>query len=186
MSVAAAVMGAGALTSAIGARQQAQAQQQSLNYQSAVASNNAQISADQASLAMTNGQTATQAQDLKAGQIFGAQRAQLAASGVDLGQGSANDILTTTQFMANRDHATSIDNAMRQAWGYNVQAADQRANAAALTSMSSSINPNFNALTSLLGSAGGAARMWYGGQGASGGNPSTSFGTTIGNSLTAG
>jgi len=168
MGMAAGIMGAGAVVSALGARQQAQAQQASLNYQSQVAQNNAQISQDQAAVAMQSGTTNIQGQDIRAANLIGAQRAQLGASGVDLGSGSANDLITSTRFMANRDHATAVDNAMRQAWGYQVQSADQASNAAALGAMSSSISPNFNAFTSLLGSATGAARMFYGSSLASG------------------
>jgi hypothetical protein len=112
---------AGAIMSAGSAYQQAQGQRSSLQYQASVARANAVFAGDQASDAIRNGQTVEGNQDLKTGQMLGMQRAHLAAGGVDLGEGSANDILATTKFMGERDALQIHDNAMMQAWGYRTQ-----------------------------------------------------------------
>jgi hypothetical protein len=153
-----AIMGAGA--KAYGAYNASSAQRSSLDYQASVAANNAQLATDKASIAVDNGQAAVQAQDLKTAQTFGMQRANLGANGVDLGQGSANDILTSTKLMGDRDADQLQTNALREAWGYKTQAADDTSNAAALKSMAGSVSPSEAALTSMLGSAGQVSSAW--------------------------
>lgn len=153
-----AVMGAGA--KAYGAYNASSAQRSSLDYQASVAANNAQLATDKASIAVDNGQAAVQAQDLKTAQTFGMQRAALGANGVDLGQGSANDVLASTKLMGERDADQLQTNALREAWGYKTQAADDTSNAAALKSMGRSVDPSEAALTSMLGSAGQVSTAW--------------------------
>jgi hypothetical protein len=182
MGASGAMMAASMATKAYGAYQQSKAQQSSLDYQAAVAANNAQISQDQATVALNNGQTQAQTQDLKTASIFGEQRAQLAANGVDLGSGSANNILTTTQLMGARDHATIVDNAMKAAWGYQVQGADQSANSKALSTMSDNISPGLAVGSSLLGSASQVSSAWNTYAFANG---KPNFGTSVGNLLSS-
>lgn len=153
-----AVMGAGA--KAYGAYNASSAQRSSLDYQASVAANNAQLATDKASIALDNGQVAVQNQGLKTAQTLGMQRANLAANGVDLGQGSANDILASTKLMGERDADQLQTNALREAWGYKTQAADDTSNASALRSMARSVDPSEAALTSMLGSAGQVSNAW--------------------------
>ncbi|RMD00067.1 hypothetical protein EAY64_05575 [Aquitalea palustris] len=154
------MMVAGAATKAYGASQQAAAQQASANYQSQVMANNAIIAQDQATVAENNGQVAAMNHDLQTAQTFGAQRAAFGANGVDMSQGSALNTLATTQFMGQRDSATIMDNAMRQAWGYKTQAADYASNATAEKEIASSISSTAAVGTSLLGSATQANSAW--------------------------
>ena len=153
-SVAGTIMGAG------GAYSQASGQRSALQYEASVARSNAQIAGWQASDAVRNGQIAEENQDLKTGSIMGSQRAALAANGVDLGSGSANDVLTTTQFMGNRDALQIHDNAMMQAWGYRTQQQNYLDNASHLDNMASTINPWMAMGTSLLTGATNVASNW--------------------------
>ena len=153
-------LGLGVVTRGMGAYNKSSADKQSMQYQASVAQNNAILAQDKATIADAVGQQEVQTQDLKTAQTLGMQRANLAANGVDLGQGSANDILTSAKMMGNIDAATIQDNAMRQAWGYQNQAADFRSNANALSKMSLSINPANSALTSLVGSAPQVSDSW--------------------------
>lgn len=107
---------------------------------------NADIATYQASQAEQNGQANVETEDLQVAQVKGQQRAALAANGVDLGVGSATDVLASTDILGDRDKATIMDNALRTAWGYKVQAA-QYANA------NNSIHPGLAAFGSLFGSA---------------------------------
>lgn len=107
---------------------------------------NADIATYQASQAITNGQTNVETSELSTAQVKGQQRAAMGANGVDLGSGSATDVLASTDLLGERDTATIMDNALRTAWGYKVQAA-QYANA------NRSIHPGLAAFSSLLGSA---------------------------------
>lgn len=150
----------GGATKAYGAYNASSAQRSSLDYQASVAANNTQLATDKASVAIDNGQVAVQNQDLKTAQTFGMQRADLAANGVDLGQGSANDILASTKLMGERDADQLQTNALRDAWGYKTQATDDTSNAAALKAMAGSVSPSSAALTSMIGSAGQVSSAW--------------------------
>ena len=154
------VLGLGAVTRSIGSYQTSSAEKQSTAYQASIAANNAILAQDKATSAENVGQQQVQDQDLKTAQTFGMQRANLAANGVDLGEGSATDILASTKMMGNRDAATIQDNAMRQAWGYQTQAADFQSNATALTNISNSIRPGNAALSSLVNSAPMVSNAW--------------------------
>lgn len=147
-----ALMGAG--TKAVGAYNASSAQRSSLDYQASVAANNAILDQDKASLAEQNGVIAVQDQGLKTAQVLSQQKAQLGANGVDMTTGSAKNLLDSTTMMGNKDAAQLQTNAMREAWGYQVQGQEATANAGALKSMSSSVSPLTASLTSILGSAG--------------------------------
>ena len=54
----------------------------------------------------------------EAGALKSAQRASLAANGVDLGVGSAAEVQASTDLMKEADKATLISNALRSAFGY--------------------------------------------------------------------
>ena len=158
---AAVIMGASAGMSMMGAYSNSQAQKSGMKYQAEVAANNATIAQEQASIAIQNGQRSEQTQDLKTDQVYGAQRAAMAANGVDLGEGSANEVLTTTKFMGTRDALTIHDNTLRTAWGYQVQKQNLLDSSAADKAVGDSINPLFSAATSLLGSASSVAATNY-------------------------
>lgn len=151
----------GAAFSLMGAMNQAEAQKQQYAYQAQVAANNAAIAKQQASLAIQNGQTQEQTQQLKTSAVHGAQRAAMAANGIDLGEGSATDMLATTEFLGKRDQLTIRDNAMRQAWGYQVQAQNYTDAGQAMTATGDAINPLMAGATSLLGSATSFAPSWF-------------------------
>lgn len=143
---------AGAIIQAGGAYKQAQGQRSAMEYQASVAQFNSKIAEGQASDAIRAGQTAEENHDLKTGAIMGAQRAALAANGVDLGSGSANDVLTTTKFMGKRDALQIHDNALMQAWGYRTQAANFTSQAGMLNGMAGDIDPLMSAGTTFLAS----------------------------------
>lgn len=147
--------------SAVGAYSQSQAQQDALSHQSQVAANNATIAEQQARLVLEQGATAEQNQRLKTAAIHGEQRAAMAANGIDLGEGTATELLTTTKYMGERDALTIRDNARRTAWGYQVGAQNYMDNSGALKASADSISPGMSAATSLLGSAASVAGSWY-------------------------
>lgn len=160
MGVEALMMGS-AVMSATGAYGQADAQKKAMQYDSQVAANNAILANQQASIAIQNGQTQEGNQRLKTGQAVGAQRAALAANGIDLGEGSAQDILSTTQYIGERDALTVRDNALREAWGYKTQAQNYTDASKAKQATADSISPGFAAATSLLSSATSYAKYNY-------------------------
>lgn len=147
------IMAVAAAVSAYGVAQQAKAQKDTADYQSQVAEGNAKVSAIQSRMAIEDGAKAEQNQRLKNAALFGDQRASMAASGMDLGEGSANEILTSTKFMGERDALTIRDNAARRAWGFEVQGQNQGNNAGFYATAASNINPGMAGATSLLSSA---------------------------------
>lgn len=151
----------GAMLGAFGSYNQAKGQQGALDYEAQVARNNATLADYQAGLTLQNGQVQEENQRLKTAAMFGTQRAGLAANGVDLGSGSANEVLATTSMMGERDALTIRDNAARQAWAYRNQAASYGAEASAAQASADAINPFTSAAGSLLTGAGSVASSWY-------------------------
>ena len=160
--------------SAYSASQQAQAQKQAGNYNAQVARNNATIALQQRSSSLQQGDVAAQQAQLHQAQVLGAQRASLAANGLDLTQGSAQDLLTTTKFLGAADVNTIQSNAARTAWGYSVQNMNDNATANLTQWQADSISPGKVAAmagaTSLLGSASSYATSKAGSSGGSGSN----------------
>jgi len=160
IGVASGIQAAGMGMSAMGAYNQAMTQKATLGYESAVASNNAQIANYQAQTEQAIGAQQENAQQQKTANMMGAQRATMAANGIDLGQGSASDILTSTQFMGERDALTIRDNTARQAWAYNMNAQNYRGEAATDRAMGSAISPGVGAAASLLTGAASLSSNW--------------------------
>lgn len=152
---------AGAISSASAARTQSQNTQAAYDYQSKVASNNAQIAEWQAQDALARGAKAEQQQRLKAAQLKGTQRASMAARGIALDEGSPLNILNDTDFMNELDVNTIKNNTAKEAWGYRNQAASMSSDAAMLASRADAENPNAAMGSSLLSSAGSVASSWY-------------------------
>lgn len=143
----------GALLGAAGGYSAAKGQRSAMNSQAWALDRNAQISDWQASQAVVNGQTNEEGVRLQEGQVFGRQRAALAANGVDLGYGSANDVLASTKVLGENAALQVHDNALREAWGYRTQAQGFRDQAALTRAGAAAIQPWMSAFTSLLGSA---------------------------------
>jgi hypothetical protein len=151
----------GAGMSATGAYTQAKNQQAALQAEAQVAQNNATLAGWQAEDSIARGEVAAGQAMMKGGQIKGAQRAAMAANGVDLSYGSAQLIQNDTDYLTSVDAATLRDNAAREAWGYRQQARGYTDKAAAARSGAGSISPWLSAGTSLLGSATSVASRWY-------------------------
>ena len=112
--------------------------------QAAIAGYQAQLDQQAGALRVQNAQLQT------AGQ-FGASRARLAASGIDLGQGSATDVLASTEYMGERQAMTIRDDTNRQVWQDQVQQYQDQQQAR-LSKMQMA-NPDMAAFKSMLGSA---------------------------------
>lgn len=147
--------------SSAGAENAAQSQQNALRYESEIAGNNAQIAEYQAGLAKENTRTNVGAVDLKGGEIFGEQRAQMAANGVDLGTGSASEVLATTKYMTQRDANIVQDTGNRQAWAYQTEATNWLNQKSALNTTADNIHPWMAGLTTALTGASSVANSYY-------------------------
>ena len=154
----------GALINASAARSGAKQQRNQLIYNAQVAEKNAQLSEMQAQDATQRGQDAVAQYSKQAASVFSSQRTALAANGVDLGEGSANEQLATTKFTAELDQNQIMDNALRQAWGYRTQKSNLLDSANASRSGAKNINPNMAGITSLITGATQVASNYYTGK----------------------
>lgn len=154
------ISAAGVGMSAMGAANQANTQKNVLGYQAAVANNNATIANYQAQQETVIGAQQEQASRIKTANLYGAQRASMAANGIDLGEGTATDVLTSTEYMGERDALTIRDNAARRAWAYKTNAQNYTSEASADSAMGSAINPTMSAAGSLLTGAAGLSKSW--------------------------
>lgn len=155
------LQGVGAGFSAGSAYNNSEATAAAYHAQGQIAVNNAVISEWQAQDAISRGERAAGDYGMKNRQLKGTQVARLAHNGVDLGVGSAAQILTDTDYFGEIDKQRITDNAAREAWGYRSQAQDFRSNAALLEYRSGSESPLMAGATSLLSSAGRVAAGWY-------------------------
>jgi len=146
---------------AYGAYQKSAATKTAYDMQAQVEQSNAAYAEQQARDALDRGQEAVRNKRLETRQLKGTQRATLAANGVDLSQGSALNILTDTDLMGAHDAEVLRMNAAREAYGHEVQAGNDRANAALYGYRSSAENPALAAGTTLLTGAGSVAKQWY-------------------------
>jgi hypothetical protein len=90
---------------------------------------NARLAELAAETEMTRGQNEYGSYTFKVGRLKSTQRANLAANGVDLGVGSAAEVLTSTDMMREIEGQVIVSNAVRSAWGYQTQASIYRAKA---------------------------------------------------------
>lgn len=152
---------AGGIMSAIGAFMGASAQRASLRGQAEVAEINAQTAERAAQAAMLAGQHDEQRSMLQTAALKSTQRASMAANGIDLGEGSAARVLTSTDAMGKIDANTIAANAVRQAWGYRTTATNYSNEALTKRAGADSISPVVSGGASLLSSAGTVAQNWY-------------------------
>jgi hypothetical protein len=96
----------------------------------AVALQNAGLAAQQAQDATVRGAQAENLSRLGTRQMIGAQRAGMAAQGIDIASGTALDVQASTAYVGELDALTVRNNAAREAWGYQVEAGNYRTQAA--------------------------------------------------------
>lgn len=152
---------AGGASSAIGSYYGAKSQLTNLNFQADVSKLNARLAELDARAELKKGQQLIGALTMRAGQMKGRQRAALAASGIDLSEGSAAEALASTDLLRTIDVNTLQANSIRSAWGYRGQAANFGGEATMRAASARGISPRAAAASSLLGSAGGVLDSWY-------------------------
>lgn len=120
-------------------------QYQQGKYESSVAKQNAQVAEAQADDAINRGNIEADRRRSQMRQQLGTQAATMAASGGDLSSGSSLDIFGDTAQYGELDALTTVNNAQREAYGYQVQAANYKNQANAARKQG-----NMGALTTLL------------------------------------
>jgi hypothetical protein len=150
----------GLLGSFAGSFYSAKAQKSNLQHQARMAEINARVAETGAKTELARGQAEYARHTLQAGHLKSAQRAALAANGIVMNEGSAAEMLAATDIMKEIDAQTIEENALRNAWGYRIQATDYRNQALMGRAQASSINPAGAGLQTLLGSAPMVAEYW--------------------------
>ena len=178
-----AMQGAGAASSAIGAYSSSRAGKSSLNLQATLSEINAKSTMDMAEInqrqaeksaqqTLLTGEREVQRSQIATANLKSRQRVSMAANGIDLGEGSATQVLTSTDVLGEIDANTLQANAVRSAWGYRTQgqaefnrsrtqADNQNSQAIMSRASADSISPGGAAFTSLVGSAASVASNWY-------------------------
>ena len=164
MSMATTLSAAGTLASAgmsaIGAYQSVQGQKAQLQYQSQVDANNAKIAEWQANEAKNKGDEEAAKIRRQAEQVKGAQRTSMAARGLDLNEGTAQELQDQTDFFSMYDQNTVKRNASNEAWAARQQAGNFTSSSQAKAATAKSMSPLMSATTSLLGSAATVSDRW--------------------------
>lgn len=155
------LQGAGVAMSAIGSFYSAQAQKEELSFQARMSEINARLAESQSQNALLAGQREEQKSRLEVANFKSRQRASMGANGIDLSQGSAQNILNSTDLMGEIDANQISANAIASAWGYKVNAVSLQGQADRSRTASSAVSPYGSAATTLLGGAGQVASTWY-------------------------
>lgn len=151
----------GAAIQVIGAISSAMSTRLALKGAAQIAEINAGVAERAAQQEMSRGQDLIAAATERAGQVKSAQRASMAANGIDLGEGSAAEVLTTTDMVKEHDMQTIQANAVRAAWGHRVDATSLTNQARTAQAGADSTSPLMAGTSSLLSSAGQIAGSWY-------------------------
>lgn len=120
-------------------------QYQNGRYQAKVANQNAETAQLQAEDSINRGNIEAERRRTQIRQQLGSQAAALGGTGADLSTGSALDIFGDTAQFGELDALTTINNAQREAYGYQVQSQNYKAEASSARKQG-----NMGAFTTLL------------------------------------
>lgn len=111
----------GSIAQAVGGVMSSNAQLQQAKFQAGVSGQNAVLAGAGADQALYAGNTMAGRALTKGSELAGTEKADYAASGVDVNAGTPSNVMLSTKAMSAIDAATIQNNATRQAWGYKVQ-----------------------------------------------------------------
>ena len=107
---------------AAAAVQQGQAQYDAATYQAQVAANNATIANQNADYSIAAGEAKSAAVSMKGAENVAQVRNSMATNGVDVNKGSAVNVQQSAREVEKLDTETTMNNAQLQAYGYRTQA----------------------------------------------------------------
>lgn len=113
----------------VGNRRAAKGAQAQGNYEGSILDQNAAAADAQAADAIARGAESVARSRAAGRSLTGSQRASMAAQGIDAGSGSAADVISNDQTLGEFDALTISQNAQREAWGFKVEAANDRGQA---------------------------------------------------------
>ena len=156
----------GGILGAMGNMQQGQAQSGMYQYQAGVADVNAKIAKQNADYALATGETQAMTKGMEWRSRIGETTVRMGASGVAVGQGSSGDVIASEHKLANLDQGIIRNNAARQAYGYEVTASQDVAQAGMYRQAASDATSagGLKAIGSILGGVSSVASKWSSGQ----------------------
>lgn len=140
----------GTATSAVGSYYAAKGQRTALKLQARIAEVNAKIAEGQARDALQRGERQEQATRMGAAQLRSTQRATMGASGIDLGSETAAAVLTSTDYLTEVETNQIKANALREAWGFRMDAGQSRSEASMARATRKGISPLGDAASTLI------------------------------------
>lgn len=135
----------------------ADSQKKQGQYENEVAQQNAELSDFKAAQVGQIGAIQEEQHRAKVRQMAGSQRANMAANGIDLGSGTAQDIVDETYTLGEADALTIRFNAMNEAWGYRTEASNfrQQGQAALIGGKNAAKGTYLSTAASLIGQGAG-------------------------------
>lgn len=153
---------AGAGVGAIGSLFSGQAQSAMYKYQAGVAQANAQIAQQDAIYATQSGEVEAQQSGMRTRAQVGQTRAGIAAGNIDVSSGSAARVVSSETAIGQENEGIIRANAAKKAYGFQVGAAEDVAQAGAyqVASSTSQTAGELDAASSILGGVGSVSSKW--------------------------
>ena|SRR5882757_386847 len=157
---------AGSILGAFGAEQGGQAQSQMYQYQAAIAQMNSKIAKQNADYTRAVGEVQAQQSGMKTRAQVGQTVATQGASGLDVNKGSNVAVRQSETEIGQYEQTVIRSNAAKKAYGYEVEAASDTAQANLDTMAASQAEKagDIGALSSLLGGASSVSSKWLQGR----------------------
>lgn len=140
----------GVATSTVGSYYAAKGQKTALKLQARIAEVNAKIAEGQARDTLQRGERQEQGTRMSAARLRSSQRAAMASSGIDLGSETAAAVLTSTDYLTEVETNTIKANALREAWGFRMDAGQSRSEASMARATAKGISPVGDAFSTLM------------------------------------
>ena len=167
---------AGGLTGAIGSLFSGNAQAGMYNYQAGVAQVNATLASQDANYAIQSGDVEAGQSGLRTRAQVGATKTGIGAGNIDVNSGSASKVIASETEIGQQNQGIIQANAAKRAYGFNVTAAQDTAQAGAYQTAASTSQTSgeIGAISSIIGGAGSVSSKWlqsgqYFGSGSGGG-----------------
>ena len=160
MAVGAILATLGMIGGARGAAAEAAQAKSNYMYNAMISEFNAKLAEMRIDDAIERGQFEEQQIRSSARKVRGSQKAAIASSGIQLGIGTAADVLTSTDIMAERDIGVLRENVQKEIFAQEIEALNQRTAARFGQQSAAGISPGKAATTSMLSSAGQVASQW--------------------------
>ena len=152
----------GVATSTVGSYYAAKGQKTALKLQARIAEVNAKIAEGQSRDALQRGERQEQGTRMGAAQLRSSQRAAMGSSGIDLGSETAAAVLTSTDYLTEVETNTIKANALREAWGFRMDAGQSRSEASMARATAKGISPAGEAFSTLMTGAAQVAGSYAG------------------------